>query len=335
MRFAPPRCPYPDCESLSRASFRWRRKGSFRRRCDGRSVQRFLCLHCRRFFSTQSFRVDYRLHKPALSLSAFRDFVSKVTQRQSARTLGCSRRTIAHRLLLLGRHCREFHGRVLDDAILHGGLLGRFQLDELETFEHNRRLAPVTVPVLIEKRTLFVVDVQTAPLPARGRLKPADLKRKLAREERDGPRRSGSTAAVRQSFERLAAVHSRHSTVYVRSDRKTTYRTTLRRIFGARVAHEQVSSKDRRDRGNRLFAINHTLAMLRDGLSRLVRRSWAASKKRARLESHLWIWIAYRNYVRGITNEAPRVTPAQALGVMHKRLNREELLAWRVLDKAA
>ena len=66
----------------------------------------------------------------------------------------------------------------------------------------------------------------------------------------------------------------------------------------------------RRDRANPLFAINHTLAMLRDGVSRLVRRSWAASKRSRKLQLHLWIWACWRNYVRGITNRAPRVTPA-------------------------
>jgi hypothetical protein len=39
--------------------------------------------------------------------------------------------------------------------------------------------------------------------------------------------------------------------------------------------------------------------MMRDGISRLVRRSWGASKLRARLELHAWIWVVWRNYVRG------------------------------------
>lgn len=335
MRFAPRHCPHSDCSSSSEQGFRWRRKGSFQRRCDGRRVQRFLCLSCRRFFSTQSFRLDYRLRKPALSRVVFRDFVSKVTQRQSARTLRCSRRTIAHRLLLLGEHCQRFHQQQLDGAASRGGIAGVFQLDELETFEHSRRLCPVSVPVLVEQRTFFVVDVETAALPARGKLKPADVERKRKREVVEGVRRSESTLAVRRSFQRLAVWHSRDRLVRVVTDRKTSYPTALERAFGAGVAHQRASSKTRRDRKNPLFAINHTLAMLRDGMSRLVRRSWAASKKRARLARHLWIWVAYRNYVRGITNKAPRITPAQALGVIDRQLKREELLAWKVFARRA
>ena len=90
------------------------------------------------------------------------------------------------------------------------------------------------------------------------------------------------------------------------------------------------SSRAKRDRGNPLFPINHTLAMLRDGVSRLVRRSWAASKRRSKLELHLWIWACWRNYVRGITNKARHVTPAMAAGLERRPFRKDELLAWRV-----
>ncbi len=82
--------------------------------------------------------------------------------------------------------------------------------------------------------------------------------------------------------------------------------------------------------GNPLFPINHTLAMMRDGISRLVRRTWAASKLRERLEWHAWIWATWRNYVRGITNRSPRVTPAMAIGIEKEKWNATELCAWRV-----
>ena len=73
--------------------------------------------------------------------------------------------------------------------------------------------------------------------------------------------------------------------------------------------------------------------MMRDGISRLVRRTWAASKLRAKLERHAWIWLVWRNYVRAITNRSPRVTPAMALKVETKRWRPAEIFAWRVLEK--
>jgi transposase-like protein len=334
MRFQPRYCPHSTCPSRRSHHFRWRRKGFFHRRCDGRSVQRFLCLECRHGFSIQSFRVDYRLHKPALHLVLFRDFVSKTTMRQSARNWGCTRRTVAHRLKLLGTHCREFHGAMLERARRAGGISGVFQLDELETFEHNRRLKPVTVPVLIERSSYFVLHAECAPLAARGGLSPANCRKKEQLELLVGKRRSGSVRAVQNTFEVLAKVHRQHDQVTVQTDRKQSYATRLRRLFGERLWQERYPSTAVRNYTNPLFPINQTFAMMRDGLSRLVRRSWAAAKLRQRLELHLWIWIAYRNYVRAITNKAPNVTSAMALGLDPRKWKRRELLAWRVLDAA-
>jgi len=330
MRFEPRICPRPDCPSRSSGHRRWRFKGGFTRACDGRTVQRFLCLECRRSFSTQTFRIDYRLKKPQLNHALFGPFISKVTHRQAARVVGCSRGTVAHRLRLLGTHCKSFHLWRLSRAAARGGIRGRFQLDELETYEHSRRLAPVTVPVLIERSSYLVVDLHVAPLPCRGGLSEADRARKRERERIYGVRKSGSREAVTKCFETLATFHARGRAVHVQTDRKFTYPRILKRCFGSRLQHLRHSSTAKRDYQNPLFPINHTFAMLRDGLSRLVRRTWAASKLRQRLELHAWIWIAWRNYIRGITNRAPATSPAMALGVEHKRWTVAQLFAWSV-----
>ena len=201
MRFQPPRCPRDDCPSLSSGHCRWCFKGRYLRACDGRFVQRFLCLECHRTFSTQTFRVDYRLKKPHLNHDLIGPFVSKVTHRQAARILGCTRKTIAHRLELLGSHCRDFHLQRLALARERGGLRGVFQLDELETFEHSRRLQPVTMPVLIERKSFFLVDLETAALPCRGRLSEEDRLRKMGRERKS----TACGAAVRERRSRSAS----------------------------------------------------------------------------------------------------------------------------------
>lgn len=328
MRFRPPRCPYPDCPRGAPGTFAWSRKGFYRRRCDGRRVQRFLCLRCRRRFSTQSFRLDRGLHLPRLHLSLYDDMISKVTMRQSARLRRHSRVTIAHRLRLLGRHCRDSHAAWLRRTTL-GDPRARFQLDELETYETDRRLCPVTVPILIESRTYFVIDARTAPLPARGGLSPAHRRRKALLERRRGRRRSGSSRAVRESFAVLERLLPRSATVKVRTDRKSTYPGILRAVFGNRARHQRSSSRAKRNYGNALFPINHTLAFVRDNLSRLVRRTWAAAKLRERLELHLAMWIVWRNYFRGITVRAPRVTPAMALGVAAEQWSKRDFFRWR------
>jgi transposase-like protein len=188
--FIPTHCPHDDCPSRKDARFRCTRRGRYTRACDRRVVQRFRCKRCGRFFSTQSFRVDYRLRLPLLHLVLVRDFVSKITHRQSARTLGCNRKTVAHRLRLLGRHCRELHEAILARGTARGGLT--FQMDELETFEECRRLQPVTVPILVEHPTRYTVGTSVGTLPARGRRRPREQRRKerlpRSRRRRGAPR---------------------------------------------------------------------------------------------------------------------------------------------------
>ena len=324
MLFQPPCCPLSGCPSATSGNFSYRRRGFFRRKLDGRQVQRFLCHVCSRTFSSQTFRLDYRLLKPALTREVFRFFVAKSTQRQCARLLGVSRHTLAHRLRLLGGHCQAFHKARLDRA---GPILsGTFQLDELETFEHERRLKPVTVPVLIHEQSFFVVRAKAAPLPARGTLSERHREKKRQLEARCGRRKNGSSQAVEECLRGLTGRLAKGQAVCIETDRKSTYPGLIRRALGTKVDHGRTSSKEPRCYGSRLFAINHTLAQMRDCLSRLVRRTWATTKKLERLDAHLWVWIAYRNYVRPLTNKARQISSAMAAGIEQKRWKLAELL---------
>lgn len=321
MSFRPPSCPHPNCPSSRGVEFRWHRRGTFRRACDGRLVMRYFCLACRRGFSTQTFRVDYRLKKPQIDAQIFASFVSKVSHRQCARMLGVRRATVERRLRRYGAQCRELHAVRLGSR----KLAGVFQLDEAETFEANRRERPVTLPVLIERGSRFIVHAETAPLPAR-----RSRRGKTRGESSAAPRRrSGSNAAVRRCFEVLARSLCPDVATTVQTDRKTTYPSLLELAFGGRtVRHQRTSSRVKRDRRNPLFPINHTLAMFRDGISRLVRRTWAHAKLAERLDAHVWMYVAWRNYVRGVTNRDHRRTPAMKLEVEHDRWTVAGLLHW-------
>jgi len=333
MRFEPPYCPYEDCEAHCRAPFSWRRRGTYRRKVDGRDVQRFECLHCHRRLSTQTFRVDYRLRLPRLHFLVFQGLVSKTTLRQMARNLGVTRWTVEHRLELLGRHCREFHEDALRIVAASGGLMGTWLLDEQESFETHRKLKPLTTPVLIEGRSGYLLHHETAPLPPRRPLTPREQAQLARVEAVEGRRRSGSKKAVQACFDVLAKVVAPIPVVTIHTDKKRTYPGCIRRALGDGVRHEQTHSRRPRCTSNPLFRINHTLAMLRDGVSRLVRRNWGASKMAKRHARHLWVWTAYKNYVRPMTNKHDRVgglTPAMALGVETKRWKPVDLLRWRV-----
>jgi transposase-like protein len=333
MPFQPAFCPCEPPEVSASSGFQYQRRGTYRRVCDGRLIQRYQCKRCKRTFSNQTFRVDRGLHKPTLDRAIFMGLVSKVSQRQIARDRSCSRGTIARRLRRYGEHCRAFHRLALQRRGRAQPWEGHFQLDELETYETDRRLKPVTVPLLVHQPSRCILHVEVGTLPPRKPLPPAK-QRQLARieAEEQKKRRSESRVKVNECFERLKEIAPEEGPVLVSTDEKPTYRAILKRLFGARLVHRRTNSKEPRTFLNPLFLVNHTFAMLRDGLGRLVRRNWGATKEREKLEWHLWLYIGWRNYVRSITNKRPQESAAMVAGLAQRRLDPCELLQWRIFD---
>ena len=336
MSFHPVFCPRADCPSRTASAFTYRRRGTFQRRCDRRNVQRFVCLSCSRGFSEQTFRVDYGLKRPGLLSRFFFDRISKVTHRQSARNHACSRSTEERHFRRLCRHCQAFHGARLAEVAARGGLGEVFLLDELETYEHHRTHKPLTVPVLIERESGFVIDARAGALPPRRKRGTGRRRRPAAGLERgregEVERKSESRKVVKLAFERLRETCPKDRQILVLTDEKGSYATLLRSLFGRRCFHLRIPGTRRRDLSNPLWPINHTLARVRDNVSRLVRETWAASKLRSWLDGQLAIWTCYRNYVRGRTNREERTTPAMVLGVQERQWDVRELLEWRVFS---
>jgi transposase-like protein len=91
--FRPPRCPNRRCSQHSSPEPRFfRRKGFYQARCRAAPVPRFLCRTCRRTFSRQTFRADYRDHRPDLNARVFAAISSGLSLRRTARKVGLSLR---------------------------------------------------------------------------------------------------------------------------------------------------------------------------------------------------------------------------------------------------
>ena len=322
--FDPPRCPNRRCPRHREPGGRFfRRHGHYRAHCRHYPVPRFRCLSCNRTFSRQTFRADFGQRKPYLNATFLSLMVSCVGQRQAARVLRVARRTIEHRFDWLASHARDFHL----NRLRHRFLEGPFQLDELESFESNR-YQPVTVPILIHRKTYFLVATSVAPLRRKGRLTERQRIRRLLWESMHGRRPSSSSHAVHTVMEALRRVTRRASPVSLESDYKPAYGHVGRAVFGRYFRWRRHSADARRDRSNGLFPINHTNARLRHFLSRLRRRTWCVSRRRSCLKGHLDIATLWSNYCRGITNRT-RTTPAEALGLVPRIYRPEEVLGWR------
>jgi hypothetical protein len=199
-----------------------------------------------------------------------------------------------------------------------------FQLDELESFEELRALRPLTVAVLIEKSSRYIVWAQSARIPARHK------------KTRHGRRRSGksrpdcSPVACLRSLRRGAALASELDRIVFETDQKKSYPALIARAFGRErpILHQRISSRRVRNQSNPLFAINQTEALARDLMGRLRRDSWLVSKKRRYLDLALSLFLAWRNLVRRRFN-TDEASPAQMLGFAPCRMSEEQLCSWR------
>jgi len=134
---------------------------------------------------------------------------------------------------------------------------------------------------------------------------------------------------VRAVCSRLARLVP-EGTLVLRTDEKPTYPGILRSVFGKRVVHETTAGTLHRGTHNALFPINTTLAMTRDNMGRLRRRSWLVSKRRQDLLAHARMFQVYRNYVRRRFNrDRGWETPGKLLRLLPRQLFASEVVAWR------
>jgi hypothetical protein len=184
--------------------------------------------------------MDYRDHKPHLNAQLFQLLASGVGLRQSARQMPLSRRCTELKFRKLATHLghlnRNLHARLREGA--------SFQLDELETFEGRRNTRPLTVAVLIERDSRYVVSMESAPIRPRGRMTPARRRAIEEDEKRHGVRRDRSKRAIVRVLERGADSAKGLQRVLLESDEKSIYPALARSIFGEeRLVHERTNSK--------------------------------------------------------------------------------------------
>ena len=324
--FEPPRCPYRHCrehKALSPGALRpW---GSYQPKCRAHPVPRFRCTSCERTFSRQSFRMDFRDHRPDLNARLFEFLISGAGLRQSSRILKLSLRCTELKFRKLARHLRRLNLN-LQAELSPKSIL---QFDEFETFEGTRVVRPLTIAFLIEKETRFLVWAESARIPVRSRRSKKRKALKLSPEEQRRRKADGSRSGIERTLRRGAALTSAAASVQLETDKKSSYVTLGKQVFGeARLKHSRTSSRLVRDEKNPLFAINQAEAMARDLLGRLRRDSWLASKKRRYLDLALAMYASWRNLVRLRFNKDEE-SAAQLLGFLPRRLSIQEILSWR------
>jgi transposase-like protein len=362
--FEPPRCPNPSCTHFQdpQPGF-FVRKGSYRPKCRAHAVPRFKCRACELGFSRQTFRADYRDHKPSCNAAVIELLTQGLGFRGAARIVGLSRRCLELKARKASRNAawldRNLQHRGARWGLVDPSTPAAIQFDELETYEGGRRTRPLTIALAIDARTRFHYGAVAAPIRPRGKMTDARRAAIAASEAHHGPRRDRSRAACRIVLGRAARLQPAARTVELFTDEKSTYPGLAAKVFRAdasgtlatdtlatgssatgssatgapavelrSLVHLRTKSVEPRTTRNPLFPINSEEADMRDKLGRLRRESWLVSKMCKYLNLHLALYSAWRNWARPRFNR-DRETPGQLLGLADRPLRAAELIGWR------
>lgn len=275
-------CPNPKCKSSL-----VKKDGSYFRKSDSRRIQRFKCHTCKKKFSSATFSLEYRQKKRRVNHMVFKLLCSGVSQRRCADILGINPKTVARKLKYLGKKSRLKHDRFMKNYKIN-----ELQFDDLIT-SHHSKLKPLTVPVFIDSRTRLILSAEVGQIPAFGHIAKTSRKKygKRKCEHRETLERSFETLRKITFPEKIMTDDHKTYPVFVRKYCKNS--THLR--FTSRPASVVGQGEMKKGGYDPLFAINHTLAMLRANINRLFRRTWCTTKDINRLKDHLDIYIWFHN----------------------------------------
>lgn len=286
-------CPNPDCAF----PFNLIRDGYFRRKDDSKKVQRFRCRTCGKRFSNATFSENYNQKKRRINFTFLKYYASGLSIRRCALLLNVNPKTVDRRVAFLGKKCarlnekfrqkkRNVHNMVMDDLIT----------------KENSKLKPLSISIAVDEDTRHILGVEVSRIPAFGHLAKIALKKY-------GHRPNEHPEALERLFKSITP--SLSSEVLIKTDEHQSYPYVIKKYL-PRSKHETYKSERAHVAGqgelkkvafDPLFTINHTCAMLRANINRLIRKTWCTTKKIERLKDHLEIFQYYYNeiYLRGLT----------------------------------
>ena len=283
-------CPNLACKNYSKTDFIIK-NGRFKRKSDSRYVQKFKCTYCGKQFSKATFTLEKYQKKRRVNSRVFELLASGVSMRRTAKLVRVDKKTIQRKLKYLGKKSKLKHDQFLKK--LAKSKVDHMQLDDLISIEHTK-LKPVSISIAVDAKRRYVLGVEVSRIAAFGHL--AQISRR-----KYGYRKSEHKQSLDKLFKTITPVVDKNA--LVESDEHNLYpefvesylpSTKYKQYKGARgcVAGQGELKKLNYDP---LFSINHTCAMFRANINRLIRKTWCTTKDLEQLTNHIYIFVNYYN----------------------------------------
>jgi hypothetical protein len=268
---------------------RIRRAVFFKRASSTKPIQKFFCHDCKKYFSDATLTPEYRQRRRDLNLPIFKALSLNVSMRRAAIINVTTRQTVERRLIYFDRVARDHHTQLLETLPQSSNI----QFDDMETSEHTK-LKPLSIPLIVDHPARLVIAYDVAQMPAKGHL--AALSRK-----KYGHRKDLRPAAWGNVLRQAAKFTS--DGVTITSDSHKRYPEMIRKHL-PRASHIQVKSRRacvagqgelKRGGFDPIFSLNHTAAMFRANINRLIRKTWCTTKRPDRLRCHISLYVMWHN----------------------------------------
>lgn len=270
----------PNCDKPAK------KNGSFIRKRSRVKVQRFHCQPCALAFSKQSTNITKRQHRPDLNEKVFHMICNGMGVRRIAQVLNTTPKTVQNKIKFLAVLCEKFHR----NHFTNWQVKPRFQFDEMWSVEKGETHT-LTVPVVVEKESYFIVSVRSAHTYSKHRYPIVKARSDAKRRDKINMR----DLVILQTLDRVNMMKP-VGPIIMDTDGETRYPQFLQQVFGSRLVHHRYVSTT--EEAIKLFPINNTMACMRAELGKVKRESWYISQNHIWLNAHLAIYTVYYNYFR-------------------------------------
>ena len=278
-----------NCPKCSSTPNQHTNHGFFTRKADGKQWRRFRCKKCRTTFSETTTQACYYQKKRHLNKRVSDLLCAGVSQRRIAKLLKISRTTVVRKFLFLARQARIKNNSQRESI----PLIHDLQFDDLETFEHSK-CKPLSVTMAVENGSRRIIGFQVSFMPCKGLLAEISRKKYGFREDERKVNRDKLFKTIAPFIAPHASVMSDKNPHYPPSVSKW-FPTALHSVTKGRRGCVTGQGELKSGGYDPLFSLNHTFAMLRANINRLIRRTWCTTKLKERLADHIEIYVHYHN----------------------------------------
>lgn len=279
-------CPEISCQNQTLT-----KDGYYFRRSDSKYIQRYKCKLCGKRTSTARLSACFGQNKRTVNHMIEALICSKVSYRRIALILNIDKKTVARKVKFLGIQARAFNANFFKEK--YKVKASSIEFDDLITKERTKML-PLTVSAAVDPNTRCILSLEVGKIPAFGH---------LARESRKkyGYRPNEMPRTLERMFDKIKNFVDENA--LIKSDMHQLYSNFVEEYFPSADYFQFKSNKGcvagqgemKKTIKDPIFYINHTFAMLRDNINRLVRRSWCVTQNIKMLQYHLEIYIKFHN----------------------------------------